>query len=185
VAEAIDRKWMLSRQAPGVLEELFRPDKERALWLTQSGIRQPYVHITADGPLTKAYLTVFTAKFGMALYREHIGEALPIDGGVHTQWFLNAGLAAQAAEAMLKILPSFGTLQQGKFMVPEQFAYRFNSDGKSIVAALASFHTNLHTFVIATSTPAPFNLPWPKPHCDFLTPGQLVLRIPGGIAPRA
>jgi hypothetical protein len=176
--EALARRGKLRQIAPGVLEELLRPEKEQEVWLRKSGLLQPYIKINVDGPLTKEYLTVFTAKFGMALYREHVGAALPLTGGVHAQWFLNAGLATETAEKILAKMPMFGTVEQGKFRVPEQFSYRFNCDRKTIVAALASFHSNFHTFVIATSQPSYYKLPWEHPYSDFVLPGQLIERMP-------
>ena len=88
------------------------------LWLPDSGlIESPFVQIKADGPLTRAYLNVFAAKLGMALYREHVAHALPLSGGVHINWFLNAGLAQRTAEGILRILLVAGTLRQGAFEV--------------------------------------------------------------------
>jgi hypothetical protein len=82
------------------------------------------------------------AKLAMALYREHVGHALPLTGGVHTNWYLNAGLAQRTAEGILKTLPLGGTLRQGSFQVPEQFVYRYNCDGRTVVAALAGEHAS-------------------------------------------
>ena len=142
--EAVQRKGKLAQLAPGFLEEFFRPEKHGpVLKRDELGIIKPYVQFKADGPLAKAYLTVFTAKLGMALYREHVGEPLPMSGGVHTAWFLNAGLSQANGDTILSKLPVFGTLAQGRFFVPEQFAYRFNTDGKSIVAATRWFSLEL------------------------------------------
>lgn len=62
--------------------------------------------------------------------------------------------------------------------MPDQFAYRFNTDRKSIVAALAGFHSNLHIFTVATSDPAFFKLPKIVPYADFVRPGEFVSRVP-------
>jgi hypothetical protein len=70
----------------------------------------------------------------MALYGEHVGHALPLTGGAHTNWYLNAGLAQRTAEGILMTLPLGGTLRQGSFQVPEQFAYRYNCDGRSLAS---------------------------------------------------
>jgi hypothetical protein len=142
------------------------------------GILKRYVTIQPSGPLTKAYLTVFAAKLGMALYKEHTGEPLPLTGGVHTAWFLNAGLSRQTGDAILSKMPIYGSLKQGAFFLPEQFAYRFNTDGKSIIAALAGFHSNLHVFTLATSDQQFFDLPPINVTADFVRPGELVNRVP-------
>jgi len=139
VREARDRHHMLQIKAPGFLRELYREEKNRqVLEQSPSGLLTPRMEITADGPLLKAYLAVFAAKLGMALYREHIGEPMPATGGVQTLCFLNAGLSKEVASGTLRILPLRGTLKQGSFVVPEQFAYQYNCDEKSILAALAA-----------------------------------------------
>ena len=179
ITEAAHRKGKILQIAPGLLEELFRPEKAERIWSRgPTGLLRQSVKVSADGPLLNAYLTVFAAKMGVALYREHIGAALPLEGGVQTQWFLNAGLAQQTANAMLRILPSVATLTQSKFHATEQFAYKYNSDDRSIVAALISFHSNVHIFVIATSTPSRFQLPNNMPHSDFVRAGMLQARMP-------
>lgn len=144
----------------------------------RNGIIMPMVKISPNGPRFRAYLTVFAAKFGMALYREHVGEALPSQGAVQTNYYLNAGLTQKVADEILSILPTYGSLKQGKFTVPEQFGYRYNTDKVRIVAALASFHTNLHVLVIATSEPETFKLPL-FPGSEVVYPGRLIERLPG------
>jgi hypothetical protein len=89
---------------------------------------------------------------------------------------MNAGLAEESAEHMLKVLPAFNSLQQGKFWPTDQFAYRYNSDGKMVVAALASFHSNLHLFIIATSQVQTFRLPLYS-DSELLHTGELVARL--------
>jgi hypothetical protein len=87
IAEAGSRKGAIRKFAPGLLEEIFHRGK--MVWSRgPSGLVRPYVTF-AEGPLLYAYLTVFAAKMGMALYREHCGAALPLEGGVQTQYFLN------------------------------------------------------------------------------------------------
>lgn len=147
-------KASLERNAPGVAHELFRLNRARQILRpTAGGILVPATEVRADGPLLRGYLNTFSSKFGMALYREHVGEPLPLDGAVYSQWFLNSGLAQSTAEALLTIMPLGSTLSQGKFQVDDQFAYRFNCDNRSILAALAQFHNGLFVFVIATDSP--------------------------------
>jgi hypothetical protein len=154
IKEAKKLKRALEKFAPGVLDELFREQKTQINWIRNpKGVRVPSVVITADGPLVKAYLTVFGAKLAMALYREHTGVALPLTGGIQTTMFLNAGLAQATGDAILKITPLFSTLTQGKVHVPDQFAYRYNTDGKNVLLAIIGFHRGLHIVVFATSMP--------------------------------
>jgi hypothetical protein len=179
LTEAMTLRGKIAQMAPGILEELFRPEKQSHILSRGSdGIIKPYIKFNADGPLAKTYLTVFSAKLGMALYREHIGQSLPLTGGVYTLFFLNAGLAQKTGDAILEKLPVFDTLVQGRINVLDQFAYRFNTDKRTIVAALAGFHSNFHVFTVATSDPDFYDPPKKIPYADFVRPGELVSRIP-------
>jgi hypothetical protein len=154
IKEATKLKPALEKFAPGVLKELFHEQKKQIIWTRNpKGVRVRSVMRIADGPLVKAYLTVFGAKLAMALYREHTGIALPLTGGVQTTMFLNAGLAQAKADAILKITPLFSTLTQGDAHVPDQFAYRYNTDGESVLLAIIGFHRGLYIVVFATSMP--------------------------------
>jgi hypothetical protein len=62
--------------------------------------------------------------------------------------------------------------------VPEQFAYRYNHDGKTIVAGLAGFNSNLHILMVATSNPTFYNFPQFAEHLHFVRPGELRNLIP-------
>jgi hypothetical protein len=178
ITGATQRKGKLAQLAPGFLDEFFQGRRNTTLLRDKFGILKPYVTFHANGPLAKAYLTVYAAKLGMALYREHIGEPLALSGGVHTAVFLNAGLTQKTGDTILSKMPIYGSLQQGVFFLPEQFGYRFNTDGKSIIAALTGFHSNLHIFTLATSDQQFFNLPPINTTADFVRPGELVNRVP-------
>jgi hypothetical protein len=145
---------------------------------TAGGVFLRQAVVRADGPLTKGYLDVFSAKLGMALYRQHIGERLPTEGAVESIWFLNAGLSQHSLERMVSIMPGRDRLVQGKKTSQGQFDYRYNTDKKMIVAALSGFHTGLHVLTLATSQPRLFELPSGRPHTSYIQPGQLRLRMP-------
>jgi hypothetical protein len=152
VQEARALHPMLRLRAPGFLEELNRGEKQQlVLNKTRGGVARFEVAVQVDGPLATAYLRTYGAKLGMALFYEHVGQPLPEGGAVHVQPYLNAGLAEAAAHAMLSILPAGRTLRQGRLDQTRQFAYRYNSDEKSVVAALVGFHSNLHFFLLATT----------------------------------
>lgn len=177
--ENMFQRWALDRKAPGFMEELLHPDKGHNVMLRTRGILSSHVSIKVDGPLSRAYLNVFSAKMAMALYREHVGEALPIDGIAHTMWFTNAGLTNDMAASMLKMLPGQEELKQGTFTSSGQFGYRYNSDGKSIVAALVGLHQGLHIFLIATGTPNVFPIPNDLMNTqNAMKPGDLVNSMP-------
>ncbi len=176
--EARARLGEIQELAPGVLEEVFSASQQRDIWpATSGGVRYRTKQIIADGPLLKAHLATFSAKFGMALYREHVGSALPLTGGVETWNSLNAGLARQQAEAMLQILPASATLKQGRKTAGDQFVYRLNTDERTIVAALASFHDGLFVFALSTSDPELYRIPSTFPYRHFTRPGELTARL--------
>lgn len=143
----------LARLAPQAVREVFDERKSTMIWAKgRSNVFGRMHSIKLDGPVTHALMTVFTAKFGMAMFREHIGRAMT-KGGVFTQFYFNSGLTRQTAESTLSILPLFGELKQGKLRSAKQFNYRYNCDLKSILATFAAFHDNLFVRAIAVEEP--------------------------------
>ena len=151
------RKLMaaLDPYAPGVREEVSRPEKARSEWLRRpgSGFLQQMVRVHADGPKLKAHLGVYGAKLAMALYREHVGTALPLDGAIWCQFALNAGMTQAHLDERVKIMPLHETLRQGQKNVLDQFVYRYNTDQRTVVAAVAQFHRGLWFTLFASCDP--------------------------------
>lgn len=144
----------IAKKAPDFIREFFNPAKRQdVLRRSASGLLRPAVQIQADGPITKAYLSTFAAKLGMALFREHTGSPLPMHGKVFSQWYTNSGLSQKQADELVSIMPAQATLVQGKWHVGEQFTYRYNSDEKSLVVALSSFQGGLFVLTMSTSAP--------------------------------
>ena len=85
----------IDTHAPGVREEMSLPGKSKHEWARRPGssLLQRVVRVRADEPLVKAHLGIFGAKLAMALYREHVGVALPLDGAVWCRFALNHGVA--------------------------------------------------------------------------------------------
>lgn len=179
VQESLKLLRSLGTLAPGFQAELFDDSQAKdTLLKTPGGILLP-VSETHAGPIAQSLLNVFGAKLGMALYREHAGHPLPLEGGVHAMWFLNNGLGQETANGMLRILPVHNTLKQGqRKSASGQFDYRFNSDNRSIVAALSHFHANIHFFTIAMAEPALYGFPRPMPSSAFVRPGELTKHMP-------
>jgi hypothetical protein len=149
----------LNEFAPGVLDELFSDAKAFDVDLPSAGGVFTRRKVTqASGPLVTGYLNTFAAKLAMALYFEHVGHVLPKSGAFLTSWYTNAGVTKEMIEGTLRIMPGLGRLSQGRRNSWEQFAYRFNTDKKSIVAAFVGFHTGLYVSVIATSEPKTYFL---------------------------
>ncbi|QAY97047.1 hypothetical protein CWB41_15965 [Methylovirgula ligni] len=180
-ADEIDKRLRAVRRfAPGVLEEFQRANKNRLDLVARrnSGLMQRVVQIQADGPITHAHLSVFGAKLAMALYREHTGSALPLDGAAWTQFALSGGMSQKTLDDRIKIMPMFATLRQGKVHVSDQFSYRFNCDGRSTIAAVAKFHKGLWLTIAASHDPkiiALFEQPESSlvPASALVRPGQL------------
>lgn len=178
VREAVKFLKSADDGAPGFSAELFDEGRAKGtVRKTPGGVMVPLTE-THTGPIGQALLNVFAAKLGMAMYHEHVGEPLPPTGGVHGMWFLNAGLSEKTAEGLLKILPVFDTLKAGSQTATNQFAYRYNSDNRSIVAALTHVQNNIHFFTIATATPETYGFPRPMAFSAFVRPGELLKHMP-------
>lgn len=137
--------------APEFVRELFDHRKVTHVWAKgRDNFYGRKRRMELDGPVTHALLRAFSAKLGMALFREHVCEPLPDGGLVFTQHYLNSGLQRREAEATLSILPGLGQLRQGRQASGRSFSYRYNTDNKTIVAALAGFNDNFFVRVFAT-----------------------------------
>ena len=181
------RKLMaaLDAYAPGVRDELSRPEKARSEWLRRPGfgLLQRMVRVNADGPKLKAHLGVYGAKLAMALYREHVGAALPLDGAIWCQFALNAGMTQEHLDERVKIMPLHETLRQGQKNVLDQFVYRYNTDQRTVVAAVAQFHRGLWFTLFASSDQkiiGQFNDPkfLGLPDSALIKPGELLKLLP-------
>ena len=175
----------IDRYAPGVREEMSTPGKFRyeLAARARSGLLQKVVRVHADGPLVKAHLSIFGAKLGMALYREHIGVALPYHGAVWTQFALSAGMSQEHLDARVERLPLFETLRQGRKHVADQFMYRFNCDERTVIAAVAQFHRGLWFTLVASSDQKIIELfsrpeSLKLPASALVRPGELLKLVP-------
>lgn len=172
----------LDKDAPGVREEVFSDlNAQEVILRKRSGLLVRSVKLRVESELAKIYLDIFSAKIGMALYRQHVGEALPLTGAVQTHWFSNVGLGEDLAFKMLAMMPEQGTLKQGAFNVKHQFSYHYNCDQKMVLMALINLHDNFYIFCLATSEPELFKLPR---NMDTFTntgaltrAGQLLIRL--------
>ena len=163
----------VGRLNPDLAIEISRNSPNSRTWIARpSGLQQEAVSVSLNGPLVRPHMRVFTAKLAMGLYREHIGEPLPVKGATFTRHFLNAGLSQEEADATLSILPGFASLQQGQWTVQDQFSYRYNTDGRTIVGSMVRFHGNLHVIAFATSTPEYFGATLESSGLSVLRPGQ-------------
>jgi hypothetical protein len=185
------RKLMaaLDSYAPGVREEVSRPEKARSEWLRRpgSGLLQQMVRVHADGPKLKAHLGVYGAKLAMALYREHVGIALPLDGAIWCQFALNAGMTQAHLDERVKIMPLHETLRQGQKSVLDQFVYRYNTDQRTVVAAVAQFHRGLWFTLFASCDPKIIELLnnptfLGLPASVLVKPGELLKLLPSSSA---
>lgn len=154
ISEARKLLGTLTQISPDCVRELFDQQKSQRVWQRgRDPIFGPKLQIVMDGPATTAMMRAFAAKMGMALYREHVGEALPVDGFVFTQHYFNQGLLRREAELLTSIMPAFGELKQGKISSGRVFNYRYNTDLKTIVAALIAFNDNFFVRAFATADP--------------------------------
>lgn len=144
----------LAQLAPAAVREIFDPNKNERIWTKgRDPIVTPKRSLILDGPVTHSLMTAFSAKVGMALFREHVGQPLDQGGSVFTQYYFNAGLQRSVADATLNIMPIPGQLTQGTKSSGRQFNYRYNCDNRTIIFAFAAFHDNLFVRVCATNEP--------------------------------
>lgn len=176
--EARDLIRAVVAHAPGVIEEIFHPDKERVEWIPGPHGFRKVVKIAADGPRVRANVSVFSAKLAMALYRHHIGFALPLTGAVWCQFALSGGMSQEHLDQRVEKLPIAGTLRQGRKHVSDQFLYRYNTDERTVVAAVAEFHRAFWITLFASSDQRIIDLfsgeTNPLPASVFVRPGELL-----------
>lgn len=138
------------KQAPRVYQEIASIEKAKSRYVNSRGLLRNVVEIKANGSVTAAHLDAFAGKIALAVFAELMGRPIELDGTLYTQWYLNGGLNEETYHAHLSILPKFSQLQQGKKTSADQFWLHYNSDMKSIVAALIVFHGNLSVMAIAS-----------------------------------
>lgn len=136
---------------PDFPAEFFRSGNQRDIHLKQaSGLITSAKKVRLDGPVVNRHLTIFSAKLGMALFREHTGEPMPENSGVFLNWFGTPSIEqSPSANALIDMLPELGELKQGTKQSKDQFIYHYLSDSKTVVAAFMRFHTSLHINVVA------------------------------------
>lgn len=138
--------------------------QRRGLWFLSNELR-------LESPIADRAMTVFSAKMGMALFREHVGSALPLHGAVFCSWFANAGLHPKLEDQLLRIMPAGATLTQGKMHAADQFAYRYVSDFQTLLGGLISFHGNLTCLAVAAADPS--KVTGPISRMGIVRPGEL------------
>lgn len=131
-------------------QEISSNQKAKLRLLEYRGLLRNFVDIHADGPSTVAHLDAFAGKMALAVFAELLGRPIELDGILFTQWYLNSGLSQDQYHAYLSFLPNFSELRQGQMTSKEQFWLHYNTDEKSIVAALIVFHGNLSIMIIAS-----------------------------------
>jgi hypothetical protein len=141
----------IARQSKKLVIEIFKESSAIRSWLRSRGLLQPVRAVTLEGPAVEAAMSAFGAKLGFSLYRHFVGKPMPLGGGVFTRHFFNVGPPPDAANAWLEILPGFERMEQGDWSSGNQFAYRFNTDKKSIVAAYVRLHGLVHYWIIAVA----------------------------------
>ncbi len=79
--------------------------------------------IPKSGPLAEL-MTAFSARVGLALFRERFRKAAPADSLVFSSWHPNAQLDGdEAIEEILRAMGPVKTIRQGRWEVSEQFRY--------------------------------------------------------------
>lgn len=178
--EAYNSIDMMIIKAPDFIKEFFNPAATSLKWVRDPrGILRKRIVLDAPKPITQSYIDVFAAKFGMAMYYEHCRSPIPLEGGVYSAAYLNYGLSRDAAHTMLAIMPMANMLRQGsRNNSKDQFIYRYNTDEKTIVAALAQFHDGLYVCTIAFSDVNTYKSILKLPNFRLARPGDLISMMP-------
>jgi hypothetical protein len=143
----------IKQQEPNFRSEFWREQKHKKIFVKQpSGLLTPAVKVRLDGPIVNRHLDVFSAKLGMAIFREHVGSPMTKGSGVYVSWFGTPdNRRAENANRLIDRLPHTGELKQGRKQSKDQFVYRYRSDDTSFVAAIIGFHSNLHILTLAVA----------------------------------
>ena len=122
------------RQAPDPLKEwteLGDPDeREQARrHLRNNGVSVPRdAGVVTIGPRTICQLNLFAHKAVLALHFEHYRQILPVTGRVSAYWKTKEDFAKGGVPApLLKLLPKYGTLVQGRWNEHQTFEYRYDT----------------------------------------------------------
>lgn len=139
--KAIKLMASLRKYAQGVVEEILGTKWSYGS-LNHNGVFLPKYHQVFDGPITKEYLDVFSAKLAMSAFKEFIGRYVDIKGRIYTEWFLNYTTIYDGLKDITEALPDQVSMNSGKGIESPQFTINYQTDCKSIVIGLAKFHNN-------------------------------------------
>src|SRR5262245_2468298 len=148
IAEVQERFRAVSRNYPGVLEEMRPTLQDLRTAETKYGIRtapgqsnSELPVLSVKGPLVSAAVENFARKLFCALYYRHTLTVLPTAGGIAVKWWTNLQIEAEAIPRQLaSSLPGMPSLERARTNLDEQFFYRFGvSETKSTAGFLAFF----------------------------------------------
>lgn len=138
------------KQAPELIEEWTKMDqlerKGAMEHLRRYGVKVPDdAGLVTIGPHTIKQLNIFAHKATLCLYFEHFRQPLSNSGRVSAHWRTKEDFAKDGVPLeLLEIMPSYGTLVQGKWNSSETFEYRYNLNEKDgLLACLARLRTGL------------------------------------------
>lgn len=176
----------LAKSHPHIAASLFVENKATRSWVPNSrGILERRMVLNVKDPVTTSLLRAFCLKLTMALFKEHTGGEFKSDGVIETNFFLNAGIDQKTADSYIGMLPMYGNLRQGTINSDGEFGYRYNTDGKSILALLARFHENFTVFSIACTDEYAKRMPFNFPHTMAFRPSDMLglASVKGPFAP--
>jgi hypothetical protein len=164
-------------QAPELIEEWAKladadeEEKERARQhLRNYGVPVPSdAGVATIGPITISQLNLFAHKVALALHFEHRKHLLPAAGRVCAYWKTKEDFAPSGIPAeLLRLLPDYGTLIQGRWNESETFEYRHAINAQEgLFGCLARLRRGL--FVVGFTVIDPGGLP-PDDDGDWFGP---------------
>jgi hypothetical protein len=168
----------LRRQAPELADE----------WTTNldidetNGARQHLINhgvpvpvdaeIATVGPLTIRHLNLFSHKAVLALYFEHFRRPLTDQGRVCAFWRTKEDFARDGIPPIFfEMLPSYGTLTQGRWSAQKIFEYRHaESIEEGVFGCLARFRQGFFVYGFAVAD----SVRLPRIQDDWITPSELL-----------
>lgn len=169
----------IRNQAPAVVEEWMRNANVLGRVKGRNHLRRHGVPVPDDasivtiGTLSTRYLNLFAHKAALALYFEHFREPLVEPGAYCAFWKTKEDYVERGVpESLLKLLPKYATLQQGKWNSSEVFEYRHDINRlDGLFGFFARVRSGLFVsgFVVRdTKMVPPDEDDWQTP-CDLLT----------------
>ena len=166
----------INEQYPGLLLRILPSNIERKNLSIKSNLDIPQGVARSEAPIVKLNepeiieaVKVFSQKLLMALYYKHIGEPLPLTGGICTEWYTNLQVDNDGLPSnIIGQLPSTPQLKRCLTSLKNQFDYHYGvTEYKTGLVCEIQFRQSFYIFGVVAKDSANFT----SDH-DVLSPFQ-------------